>query len=341
MTGLCRAVVVGVLALLAGCTSTSISTSPSTSRKPDCSTTNAVPWQAVAPGVWVWQPGSVGEISTANAGHVVPTSVVVSHGEALVIDPGPSHRHGLRVRDSLACRFGAQVRAVVNTHAHAENVLANSAFADALAAGQLDILANEGTRSAMQQRCPACLASLSERAGESAMAGTRIVWPSRVLQAGEVLRIGAHRLRVLPPAPGHTESDLVLWDETTRVVWAGGLVYDRRLPELAQGGVDAWLSALDRIAALQPRHAIGNAVSSAEGTQTLPPAMVATRAYLVDLRAAVLKAMDEGRYAGETGAIDMPAYKDWAGYDQRQGFNLQRAWREMEPVWMERSPATR
>lgn len=333
MNNLCRVLGAGLITLLMGCAST-------TSR-PDCSAANAVPWQAVVPGVWVWQPDAQAEVSAANTGHVVPTSVVVSGADAMVIDPGPSHRHGLRVRDSLACRFGAQVRWVVNTHAHAENVLANSAFADRLATGELEILANQGTRVAMQQRCPACLASLSERAGESAMAGTRIVWPSRVLVAGEVLRIGAHRLRVLPTAPGHTESDLVLWDETSRVVWAGGLVYDQRLPELAQGGVDAWLSALDRLAALKPLHVIGNAVSSAKDSEEVPPAMAGTRAYLSDLRAAVLKAMDEGRYAGETEAIEMTAYKGWAGYTQRQGFNVQRAWREMEPVWMERSPGTR
>jgi glyoxylase-like metal-dependent hydrolase (beta-lactamase superfamily II) len=333
VNNLCRVLGAGLLTVLMGCASTTA--------RPDCSAANAVPWQAVAPGVWVWQPESVDEISVANAGHVVPTSVVVSGTDAMVIDPGPSHRHGLRVRDSLACRFGAQVRVVVNTHAHAENVLANSAFADRLERGELEILANEGTHSAMQQRCPACLASLSERAGEGAMAGTRIVWPSRVLQAGEVLRIGAHRLRVLPPAPGHTESDLVLWDEASRVVWAGGLVYDRRLPELAQGGVDTWLSALERIAALQPRFVISNAVSGAVGDAALPPAMVATRAYLLELRTQVLRAMDEGRHAGESALISMPAYSGWSGHAQRQGFNVQRAWRELEPVWMERSPATR
>lgn len=327
MNRLCRALVAGLLVLLSGCAA---STPP-----PDCSAARAVPWQAVVPGVWVWRPDTVGEVSAANAGHVVPTSVVISGPDAMVIDPGPNHRHGLRVRDSLACRFGAQVRWVVNTHAHADNVLANSAFADRLAAGQLEILANEGTRRAMQQRCPACLSSLTERVGEAAMAGTRIVLPNRVLMAGELLRVGPHTLRVLAPAPGHTESDLVLWDETSRVVWAGGLVYEQRLPELAQGGVDAWLRALDRIAALGPHHVIGNAVSSSARPQRLPPAMVATRAYLEELRARVLAAMDEGRHAGESTSIEMPAHTGWAGYAQRQAFNVQRAWREMEPVWME------
>lgn len=333
MNNLCRVLGAGLISLLMGCASTTSG--------PDCSAANAVPWQAVVPGVWVWQPDSVSEISAANAGHVVPTSVVVSGAEAMVIDPGPSHRHGLRVRDSLACRFGAQVRWVVNTHANAENVLANSAFADRLATGELEILANEGTRVAMQQRCPACLASLSERAGESAMAGTRIVWPSRVLKDGEVLRIGAHRLRVSPHAPGHTESDLVLWDETNRVVWAGGLVYEQRLPELAQGAVDTWLLALERIAALQPRFVIGNAVSRAMDDAGLPPAIVTTRAYLVELRTQVLRAMDQGRHAGESALISMPAYSGWAGHAERQGFNVQRAWRELEPVWMEQGSATR
>lgn len=331
LRGVSVAVVLAVLALFAGCASTA--------PNPDCNTANPVPWQAVVPGVWVWLPDTVGDVSTANAGHVVPTSVVVSGGEALVIDPGPSHRHGRRVRDSLACRFGAQVRWVINTHAHAENVLANSAFADRLEQGALEILANEGTRVAMQQRCPACLASLSERVGREAMADTRIVWPSRVLQAGEVLSIGPHRLRVLPAAPGHTESDLVLWDEGSRVVWAGGLVVDQRLPELAQGGVDAWLQALDRIAALKPLHVIGNTVSSATQIGAQPAAVVATRAYLEELRARVLSAMDEGRHAGESALINMPAYAGWAGHAERQGFNVQRAWREMEPVWMERAPA--
>jgi len=75
--------------------------SHATGPSPDCQAVDAVPWQPVAPGIWVWPAAENGEVSPANAGHVLPTSVVVSRGEALVIDPGPSHRHGLRVRESL------------------------------------------------------------------------------------------------------------------------------------------------------------------------------------------------------------------------------------------------
>lgn len=300
--------------------------------------TDDVPWQRVARGVWSWSPTADAEVSRANAGHVLPTTVVVHGAKALLIDPGPSHAHGLRVRRSMACRFGAQVRWIVNTHAHAENVLGNSAFADRQASGALQILASDATRAGMAQRCADCLASLTDKVGAAAMSNTRIVLPDRTLVEGDVLRVGPHRLQVRRIEQGHTDADLVLWDERRRLLWAGGLVYGLRLPELAQGSVDGWLAALDRLAALRPVVVMANTVSRAESTGHLPPALLRTRAYLNDLREGVLQAMDDGRQAHEFGASTLPAYGGWAGYAERQGFNAQRAWRELEPVWMGRGP---
>ena len=305
--------------------------------RPGCQAADAVPWQRVASGVWAWNPAAPGEVSAANAGHVVPTSVVIDGGEALLIDPGPSQRHGERVRTSLACRFGAQVRWIVNTHAHAENVLANSAFADLLAAGRLDILASAATREGMQQRCAACLAGLTAKVGMDAMAGTQIVLPNRTLTEGDVLRVGRQRLRVMRVEQGHTEGDLVLWSARQRVLWAGGLVYGERLPELAQGRVDGWLAALDRLAALRPRVVVSNVVSHAAVPGSLPPDLTSTRRYLSDLRSGVLQAMDQGQQASDATVVDLPAYRSWAGHSERQGFNAQRAWRELEPVWMDQA----
>jgi hypothetical protein len=101
--------------------------------------------------------------------------------------------------------------------------------------------------------------------------------------------------------------------------------------------VDAWLDALDRLQALRPRHVIGAVVSSAQG-DAAPAALAGTRAYLQGLRERVLRAMDEGRHAGESTAVAMPEWRAWAGHAQRQGFNVQRAWRELEPLWMQQAP---
>ena len=300
-----------------------------------CEASPAVPWQALAPGVWVWHPAAQGEVSALNEGHVAPTTALVAGAHALVIDPGPSQRHGERVRSSLACRFGAEVQWIVNTHAHAENVLANSAFADRMVAGQLTVWASEATRTAMQQRCPGCLASLTARVGAEAMAGTRIVLPTHTLQEGQRLTLGPMVLQVMPVERGHTEGDLVLWNAEHRLLWAGGLVYGERIPELAQGRLDGWLDALDRLQALGPTQVVATVVSVAADPGQEPPALLGTRAYLLALRQGVLRAMDEGRQPQEAGVVDLPAYRAWAGYAERHAFNVQRAWRELEPVWME------
>lgn len=289
----------------------------------DCARAEPVPWRALAPGVWVWE-GANEDVSESNGGHVAPVSAVVDAGEALVIDPGPGLRHGQRLRTAIRCQLQARVVAVVNTHAHAENVLANAAFTD------VPVAALAGTREAMVARCPDCLASLTQRAGTRAMAGTTIVWPERVLSEGEVITVGGLALQVLGEERGHTDSDLVLWLPAQRVLWAGGLAYDGRLPELAQGRVDPWLAALQRLQQREPRWV----VSSRVGDVRL---LRATERYLRTLRQRVLAAMDAGRHAGELQSVRMDEWAGWAGHGARQGFNTQRAWRELEPVWMDQT----
>ena len=137
---------------------------------------------------------------------VAATSVLIDAGEALVVDPGPSLRHGQRVRASLACRFKARVRWVANTHAHAEQVLANSAFV-------APVMALSGTAQAMRKRCPQCLASLQDDLGAQAMQGTRIVLPSQVFGGAErtVLNLleGMARLPTQPRVTLYGHADML------------------------------------------------------------------------------------------------------------------------------------
>lgn len=295
----------------------------------------AVAWEALAPGVWVW-PGAVAEIDAVNQGHVVPTTVVVDGGEVAVIDPGPSLHHGERVRRAVLCTFQARVRWVINTHAHAENVLANGAFDADVNSGQAAIVSTAATQAAMRERCPNCLASLTARVGEAAMANTHIRLPTRILQPGDGLPVGRLVLKVLPIEQGHTEGDLVVWEGSSRVVWGGGLAYLGRIPELAQGSVEGWLAALARLEGMKPSHLVSTVVSSATTPMALPEALTATRTYLMALRQGVLQAMDEGHQPQEKGLVPLSDFSHWVGYAERHAFNVQRAWRELEPVWMDR-----
>lgn len=263
-----------------------------------------------------------------------PISVLVDGNHAMVIDPGPSHRYGERVRQSLKCRFNARVTWVINTHAHAENVLGNSAFAQSDGDEPVRFGASRPTMVAMQRRCPACLHELTQKLGPAAMEDTRIVLPNTPLERGMWLMVGQRPLLVWDVVDGHTEGDLLLWDPSTRVLWVGGLVYGQRVPELAQGRLDAWLDVLARLQDWEPAAVVGSTVSVATDRRAPPAALQSTHAYLSDLRQSVWRAMETGVNAHEAEQIRMPAYAGWDGYTERQGFNLQRAWRELEPLWM-------
>src|SRR5690606_21602746 len=152
------------------------------------------------------------------------------------------------------------------------------------------------------------------------------------------LRVGERELQVLDVVGAHTEGDLLLWDAAPGVLWAGGLIYGRRVPELAQGSLQTWLHALARIEALPLRELIGATWSSAGDDGSAPSALTSTRRYLLDLREGALRAMDAGQLPQEPGVLPLPAYAGWPGYQERHAFNVMRAWRELEPLWMEQIP---
>jgi hypothetical protein len=133
---------------------------------------------------------------------------------------------------------------------------------------------------------------------------------------------------------GHTEADLVLQHSVSGVVWAGGLVYGGRLPELAQGGLLPWLEALARLRALEPRLLVSTRVSHLATPGPGQDDLAATRDYLDSVRRQVLAAMDQGLSPWDTLQLELPRFAGWVGYAQRHHFNVQRAWRELEPMWM-------
>ena len=287
----------------------------------------------LAPGLWVWE-GQAQEVSPSNGGHVTTTVVWVdAQQRATVLDPGPSLRHGQQLQRAIRCQLQAQVAGIINSHAHAENVLANSAFHGPKAP---PIWATARTRQSMQERCEGCLAYLTQLTTppggtqSAALAGTGYVVPTHTLAQGTLpptLSLPNGPWQVLEFAHAHTESDLVLWQPGQRWLVAAGLVYQQRLPELAQGSLLGWIAALQQLQTLKPRQVVGQGVYG-------PEAIDQTLGYLCGLATQVWDAMERGGSAADADQLVLPGYAHWAGYRERQRFNAQRAWRELEPRWM-------
>ncbi len=283
----------------------------------------------VAPQVWIWA-GQSEDIHPVNGGHV-SSSVVLLHdtheqGRRLtVLDPGPHRRHGSALLHAIRCRWGDATLQLINSHAHAEHVLGNAAFR--AADPDVPILATASTIEQMRAHCPDCLRHLEQMLGPETMRGTTIVLPDRRVVAGDRLRLTAKPWEVLEFERAHSLSDLVLWEPEHRTLIAAGLVYQRRLPVLAQGSVSGWIRALDRLLALRPNQVIAATEGDVRDIES-------TRAYLCDLEAVVWRGLELGQDAVAVGQLEMPRYTGWAGYRTRHTFNVQRAWRELEPLWM-------
>jgi len=295
---------------------------------PACLRASPPYWQALVPGVWV-RPGVAQDIDPDNGGQVTSQVLIGQGTAAILVDPGPSRAHGLAARRAARCELGLAINRVLDSHAHAENVLGNAAFD-----GDPVLLeALPDTRAAMAARCPKCLAAMLQALGAEPMAGTRIVLPQPTLQAGQDWDSDAGGWRVLEFRWAHTESDLALWNERHRLLVAPGLVYHGRLPELAQGSVVGWIAALAALRPLRPAWVVGNLPLATTGPQA-SDGIEDTYRYLCTLSRAVVRALDTGRSVTEVQQIGLPAFAGWAGYAQRNGFNVQRAWRELEPLWI-------
>ena len=192
----------------------------------------------VAPGTWVVQ-GKLEDFSRLNGGNIVNTGFIVTDDGVVVIDTGPSRRYGEALRKLIATVTDQPVRLVFNTHHHPDHFLGNQAFSD------VGIRALPITREQIALHGNAFAENMYRLVGDW-MRSTEVVLPSE--SAPEpLIELGDHRIRLLR-FTGHSGADLVLFDETTGVLFASDIVfYQRALTTPHTPGIPVWLGELERI----------------------------------------------------------------------------------------------
>ena len=194
----------------------------------------------VAPGTWALI-GHTEDLSPQNAGNIANAGFIATPEGVVVIDTSASKALGEAWRAAIAARSQAPIVRVFNTHLHPDHMLGNQAFpAEALAT-------LPATRQAMHDVGEAFNDNLYRMVGE-AMKGTNVAVPANAAQAG-VLELGGHRIRILA-LQGHSAADLVVFDETTGVVFTGDLVFWQRAPTTPHADLARWRESLDALATL-------------------------------------------------------------------------------------------
>ena len=188
----------------------------------------------IAENTWVIE-GAVDDFSRANGCNIINTAFIATKEGVLVINTGPSRLYGEQQRRAIEKVTQQPVLRVLNLNLHPDYFLGNAAWSDK------PTQALKGSIDGMKAEGAAYEDNLYRLCGDW-MRGTQAT-PAREAIQPQTIRLGGHLLE-LRRMHGHTADDLVVIDQTTGVLFAGGLVFADRVPTTPHADPEAWLASL-------------------------------------------------------------------------------------------------
>ena len=247
----------------------------------------------IASGTWALH-GRTEYFTLANGGNIVNVAFVEVPEGVVVIDTGPSRRYGEALLDLIEKKIpGKPILRVYNTHHHPDHFLGNQVFdRNRIAAPQQvidNILADgEGFTD-----------NLYRLIGDW-MRGTAPVAPSVALETDSE-DIGGRTFSLFYLS-GHTNSDLVIRDDETGVLFAGDLAFYNRAPTTPNADIDVWLESLKTLASLDRELIVpGHGLRDDTGGS-----IEQTADYISWLEDTLSKAASQGLTMNEAMALPMP-----------------------------------
>ncbi|MBS0445741.1 MAG: hypothetical protein JSR59_07310 [Proteobacteria bacterium] len=276
-------------------------------------------WRRASRHVW-WLEAATGEPDPINGG-VTTQLVAVRDGSRIwLVGSGPTPDQGRALAASVERMLGGAVTDLIATRAAPQLALGNVAFPAARRWALPETIA------AMRERCETCSTRLRAELG-AAGAGLRpelIRVPDRAIGARGAThgRLGPFAWLALERSPG--EPVLVLRHEADHVVIAQGLLWAGAVPDLRETRSDAMLASLHRLAAWAGASRLLGEQGGEGGRHDVAQHV----RYIEALRTATAAALQRG----DLEPVELPAWRDGAGYPLRHGVNAQRVWRELEPA---------
>lgn len=277
--------------------------------------------------------GSPGVPGPANEGNTSNGAFVITDEGVVVFDALGTPSHGWALLQEIRRHTDKPVKYVVVSHYHADHIYGLQAFADhtdaiivahekALEYNINPETADEKAEERLDQRRDA-LAPWVDR-------NTRVVAPNIVFTERLTFSLGGKRFIVNAAGPAHASSDIIMLVEPERVLFAGDVVQNGRIPFLNSDDVDTvtWLAALERVQRLDPSYIIpGHGKGSAKASEGI----AFTRDYILHLRKAMAAGVESwADFETAYEQADWSKYRDVTAFESNNRGNAYRVFLELE-----------
>ena len=283
------------MALLHGCAGL-VNNSANTNPKP----------QRLADGVYLL-PGQGDQADAGNLGRIGNAGFIVGPLGVLAIDTGTSLAHGQALLAAIRRVTDAPVRLALISHTRPEFLFGAAAYR----AQGIPIHSHRRTAQLMAARCETCLKTLVQQVGAVPMQGTQLVAPDQLFDASLLLHTIGRPVQVLWGGHSSGPGDIAVFDQTSGVLFGGGLLDNGRIPDIQDSDLPGWQRMLATLQQLPLTQAVGGHGPAG------PPALLATvQRYLQQLQARATALVDaQASLITVPEASDLPEFAAWAQYD--------------------------
>ena len=252
----------------------------------------------------------------ANIGFIVGNDCIA------VIDTGGSVTIGQELLLSIREISNLPICYVINTHVHFDHMLGNLAFSQE----SPSFVGHKQLADAVEQNRDFFLQQFNADLGPTPNKDS-IIGPDLTVDKTMDLDLGDRIISLTAYPIAHSHADLTVFDQRTKTLWTGDLVFRERIPSL-DGKLKGWLTVLETL----QNEAIDLAIPG-HGTisDNWPETYAAEEVYLTMLLNDTRKAISKDQFLEEAvSSIGKDEKQDWLLHEQHHSRNVTKAFTELE-----------